>query len=67
MNKMRPIHPGEILAEELEARSINAAALAAALGVVHNRISQILAGKRALPPIQHCVWGVTLALRLSSG
>jgi addiction module HigA family antidote len=48
MNKMRPIPPGEILAEEIEARSLSASALAAACGVVPNRITQILSGKRAI-------------------
>ena len=43
-----PIHPGEILADELEAMHISAAELARTIGVPPNRISQILAGKRAI-------------------
>jgi addiction module HigA family antidote len=43
-----PIHPGEILADELEAIGISAAALARILDVPANRISQIIAGKRAI-------------------
>jgi addiction module HigA family antidote len=43
-----PIHPGEILADELEALSMSALALAKALHVPHNRISQIIAGKRGI-------------------
>ena len=47
MNRMRPIHPGEILREEyLEPLGLSANALARALGVPANRISAILAGKR---------------------
>ncbi len=43
-----PIHPGEILADELEALGMSALALAKALHVPANRISQIIAGKRGL-------------------
>jgi addiction module HigA family antidote len=41
-----PVHPGEILKDELEALNLNAAGLARAINVPANRISQILAGKR---------------------
>ena len=43
-----PIHPGEILADELEEMKISAAELARTIGVPPNRISQIIAGKRAI-------------------
>ena len=43
-----PIHPGEILADELDELDISAAELARTLEVPPNRISQILAGKRAI-------------------
>ncbi len=43
-----PIHPGEILADELKEIGISAAQLAHNLGVPANRISQIVAGKRAI-------------------
>ncbi len=43
-----PIHPGEILADELEEIGISAAGLARKLGVPANRISQIIAQKRAI-------------------
>ncbi len=43
-----PIHPGEILADELEEIGISAPALARTLAVPPNRISQIIAGKRAI-------------------
>ncbi|MEZ5823377.1 MAG: HigA family addiction module antitoxin [Geminicoccaceae bacterium] len=41
-----PVHPGEILADELEERGLSCAGLARAMGVPENRISQIVAGKR---------------------
>jgi addiction module HigA family antidote len=43
-----PIHPGEILADELQELNISAAQLARTLHVPTNRITQILAGKRAI-------------------
>ena len=43
-----PIHPGEILADELEALGMSALALAKALHVPANRISQIISGKRGM-------------------
>jgi addiction module HigA family antidote len=43
-----PIHPGEILADELKEIGVSAAGLARILGVPANRISQIMAGKRAV-------------------
>jgi addiction module HigA family antidote len=43
-----PIHPGEILADELKEIGVSAAELARILGVPANRISQIMAGKRAI-------------------
>ena len=43
-----PIHPGEILADELEFLGMSAAELSRILHVPTNRITQILNGKRAL-------------------
>ena len=43
-----PIHPGEILGDQLKAIGISASELARVLGVPANRVSQILAGKRAI-------------------
>lgn len=43
-----PIHPGEILAVELEEIEVSSAELARSLRVPANRISQLLAGKRAI-------------------
>lgn len=44
----RPIHPGEILADELEELGITAAELARELHVPSDRIYQLVAGKRAM-------------------
>jgi addiction module HigA family antidote len=43
-----PIHPGEILADELTELGISAAELARQINVPANRISQILSGKRSV-------------------
>jgi len=43
-----PIHPGEILADQLEEIGISAAELARTLAVSANRISQIIAQKRSI-------------------
>jgi addiction module HigA family antidote len=49
MNRMRPIHPGEILLEEyLKPLGLSANALAQVLHVPANRISSIVAGRRSL-------------------
>lgn len=47
-NGMRPVHPGEILGEELEELGLSANALAKALGVPTNRITAILKGQRGM-------------------
>jgi addiction module HigA family antidote len=43
-----PIHPGEILADELAELDMSAAELARVLHVPTNRITQILKGQRAI-------------------
>lgn len=43
-----PIHPGTILAEELESIGITPTELARQLAVPANRITQIIAGKRSV-------------------
>ena len=45
---MRPVHPGEILKEELETRSLSANRLAQAIQVPANRISLVLKGQRGI-------------------
>jgi len=50
-NRMRPIHPGEILEEEFMKPSrppLNANALAKALGVPANRVTAIIKGQRGI-------------------
>ena len=47
-NGMRPVHPGEILAEELEELGMSANAMARALRVPTNRITAILKGQRGV-------------------
>ena len=44
----RPIHPGEILVDELTEINMSAAELARKINVPANRISQILSGKRSI-------------------
>lgn len=47
-NKMRPIHPGEILKDELNELGLTASAFARKLSVPVNRITSILNGKRSI-------------------
>jgi antitoxin HigA-1 len=49
MRQREPIHPGEILAEDVLAEfGMNANQLGEALGVAPNRISEILRGRRSI-------------------
>lgn len=48
-NGMPPLHPGEMLNEEfLKPKHLSANALARAIGVPPNRITNIVAGKRSI-------------------
>ena len=47
-NNMRPIHPGEILREEMNELGLSARRLAKALGVPVNRVTAILQEQRAV-------------------
>ncbi len=47
-NGMRPVHPGEILRDELDELEMSANAFADALAVPANRISAILRGQRGI-------------------
>ena len=47
-NGMRPVHPGEILRDELQTMGLSANALSKALGVPVNRITAILNGQRGI-------------------
>lgn len=45
---MKPVHPGEILREELDELGMSASALSKALGVPVNRVTTILNGQRGV-------------------
>ncbi len=45
---MRPVHPGEVLRDELEALGLSANALSKALDVPVNRVTAILHGQRGV-------------------
>jgi len=47
-NKMRPIHPGEQLKDELDEIGMSGAAFATAISVPANRITEILRQKRGI-------------------
>lgn len=47
-NGMRPVHPGEILREELDELGLSANELAKALDVPMNRITAILRGQQGI-------------------
>ena len=44
----RAVHPGEILADELEESGVTPSAFARQIGVPPNRVSRIIAGKRSV-------------------
>lgn len=48
MNKMRPVHPGEVLSEELETRGLKRAELAKALHVSPRRVGALVNGERRI-------------------
>ena len=47
-NRMSPVHPGEVLREEIDERDLSANALAQALDIPANRITAILNGQRGV-------------------
>lgn len=47
-NGMRPVHPGEILRDEMEATSVSENALSKALDVPLNRVTMILEGQQGI-------------------
>ena len=47
-NGMKPVHPGEILRDELDELGLSANALSKALGVPVNRITMIMNGQRGV-------------------
>lgn len=48
INRMRPIHPGEQLRDEMQELGLSARGLAKALGVPVNRVTGILNGRRGI-------------------
>ena len=46
--KLRLIHPGELLRDELQERSVSLSELARSIRVPMNRISSIVSGKRSI-------------------
>jgi antitoxin HigA-1 len=46
--RLKPVHPGELLAMEMEARGLSALALSLGLRVPANRISEIVKGRRGI-------------------
>ena len=47
-NGMRPVHPGEILRDEIEAADVSEGALSKALDVPLNRVTMILEGRQGI-------------------
>ena len=47
-NGMRPVHPGEVLRDELDTLGLSANALSKALGVPVNRVTMILNGQQGV-------------------
>ena len=47
-NGMRPVHPGEILREEIETAGVSEGALSKALDVPLNRVTLILEGRQGI-------------------
>ena len=50
MRMMDSVHPGRLLADELEARGMSANALALKIRVPANRLTEIMKGKRGVSP-----------------
>lgn len=49
-NKLNPVQPGEVLAEELQVRGLSVTELAIALNVSVNRIESIVSERRNVAP-----------------
>ena len=64
---MTPVHPGEVLREELHGIGVSATGLAKAMGVSANRVTAILNGDRDITGDTACVSPATSTLRHSSG
>ena len=64
---LAPIHPGAILAQDLDDMGLSMNQLAQAIHVPANRISAIVAGKPRSPGKRLCAWPGTLALPRNTG
>ena len=61
------IHPGEHLAEELDALDMSAAELARKMNVPTNRVTQILNGRGRSRATRPCAWAIFSAPAHNSG
>ena len=66
-NGMRPVHPGEILRDEIQALGMSANALSKAQAVPVNRITASLPGSGASPRTRRCGWRDTSGRRRRCG
>lgn len=64
VNKLPPIHPGELLREDMEALGLSARALAEAIAVPHNRIA-VLRGERSDIPFKSTATSTRTSRRCS--
>ena len=48
-----PIHPGEMLKDELQARGISQRKFAGIIGISYTAFNEIINGHRPIKPIQH--------------
>ncbi len=46
LHSIDPLHPGEVLQEEIEARKIKKSVFASHIGILPNHLSDLFAGKR---------------------
>ena len=66
--KLKPVHPGEVLLEEfLKPMSLSQNRLALAIGMDTRRINEIVLEKRSVTADTACGWRVSSARRRDSG
>ena len=58
----RPIHPGELLKEEIEYRGISQPRLAKQMGMSYNRLNEILNERRPLTPTTAMLFEAALGI-----
>jgi len=64
---MAPVHPSEVLQEEIAARGLTAHALGLKLRAPANRLTEIIAASAAFLPIRPCASAATSAPAPRSG